>query len=117
MTNNPALLTEQDTEQLRAIHAQECRHRPHWPQDFARALQDPLISRVLILLANHPPESHAPVKHRHSRPMELEACDDMPAPIHGIPARRIGTPGAGRRPGAFSGVDLKRRASGERDDD
>ncbi len=115
MTNNPDNLTDQDKQILKEIYLKESKHRPHWPNNFDQTMRDPLISRILILLANHPKEKQAPAKHRHSRPRELEAVDE-PAPV--IDYRKAHhNHGAGRRSSGFSGaVDLKRMASGDRDD-
>ena len=102
-------------DELRATHAREAPHRPHWPPTFEACQLDPLISRVLKLLTQHPREARAPVKHRHQRPPELEACDTPTEPTR-APLRT--SYGAGRRPGALSTnqIDGKSRAAGEKPD-
>lgn len=79
------------TETLRAAwHA--CR-RPAWPADYAACMADPLISRMIMLYALHgKPQQRVNVRQTYHRQK----------------------PRASQTTGA---IDLKRRASGEREDD
>lgn len=95
---------------LRRIFDREAPHRPHWPQDFARAVADPLTLAILRTMAAHPAahgygRHHAPGQaHRATtqRQRELEALPDDLDPA--APRARI------------KSLDWKSRAAGEKPD-
>lgn len=92
---------------LRTIFDREAPHRPHWPQDFARATADPLTLAILRTLAAHPAARdygrrsapgmtpHAPLP----RQRELQA---IPDDLHPTLTPRF--------------IDQKSRAAGEKPD-
>jgi len=98
--------TPEELAKLRILFDREAPHRPHWPQDFGRAIADPLTLAILRTLAAHPAARgygrrsapgmtpHAPLP----RQRELEAAPDDPH--HASPRF----------------IDQKSRAAGEKPD-
>lgn len=98
-----AVAAEPTREQLLAAW-QQCR-KPTWPATFEAAMADPLFSRLVRLVAKHPPAAHR------------RAAPAAPAPVTAHPATAP-TWWPPRHPqGQTLGIDRKRAASGERDDD
>lgn len=85
--------------QLRA--AWEIVRRGTWPATFEEAMEDAVLSRMVRMTAQHPPV-HAPAPTPAPRPQPTPQAPARPMPHFQPP------------PGW---VDIKRRASGERDDD
>jgi len=110
-------------ESMRRVYAREREHRPHWPATFEDAMKDPLVSRIIETMALHVP---AVTRRRADRwrigvngrreliAPELEPADDSPAAI--VRASNP-YPADGFKRVQAVGVDLKRRASGEKDDE
>jgi hypothetical protein len=83
--------------QLRAAWALLRRHT--WPQTFEAAMDDPVLGRLVRMEALHKPAPHTPAP---QRPQPAPQAPPRPMP------QFVPPPGY---------VDIKRRASGERDDD
>lgn len=100
-------------ELLRSTWARERPYRPHWPATFDECAADPLISRVLDLLARKVPTYSRRSVDRLGvlpmRPRELEADDVLEA--ERLARNVVHVP---RSPPM---LDRKRLASGEREDD
>lgn len=140
----PAPHPRPSDEKLRAVYASEAPHRPHWPRTFDAAMRDPLVSRVVMILAQHVaiPQARgwpagtpttattAPPRGAVQRPRQhaLEAVDDAEHqrehfhPATARPGPVAGTPESTAAPAYHyhgrrqSALDFKSRAAGERDD-
>jgi hypothetical protein len=86
---------------------QYCRRSRHttWPATFDEAMADPILSAVVRLNAKHPPK---PVRAAINAP-ELQ-------PLHQA-QQQSSRPAWRPAPSRAPGLDRKRLASGERDDD
>lgn len=87
------------TDTLRAIHAREWKAR-RWPESFEACAADPIISRVMDILARHVPA--------YSRRDADRARIGWNGPV------RLTPPSS---PPAPNTLDIKRRASGEKPED
>lgn len=100
------------------VYEREREHRPHWPQDYGTAQTLPLIVAVLRTLVLHPSaQRRAPAPRGIKPPRDLEL--DIPRSDSGSEwVEWTPAPAPARKPYSTPAgpVDLKRRASGERDD-
>lgn len=101
---------EPTEEELRSawVHCTR-RARSPWPATFEEAMAHPTLSRLVVLTAKHPPRA----LRRHA----------APPPPHQVRARLFDPKPPVREqqslplPGMSRGIDRKRAAAGERDDD
>lgn len=90
---------------LRATYAREQPYRHHWPESYEVGMSDPLISRIVELLARHA----VPAWGRRHADRARIGLGQGHAPAPGLPPLS--------RPLAPGEIDRKRAASGDRDDD
>jgi len=93
---------------LRAIYTQQLPERPGWPRTFEAAMEHPLVSRVLVLLA------------RSDQALAHAIAQGVVTPRGGPWKARQRDPGSPRKPystPAPDGMDERTKSTGERPDD
>lgn len=108
-----------DEKHLRAAFARERPYRPHWPDTYESAAADPIILRVLDMLARHVEPPHQRRRWAFEGVQQsLQAPPEAPPPMppEWGPARPaldgMRVPDSMRRPA----LDNKSRAAGEREE-
>lgn len=117
-----------DGDELRAMRAAWDRlrpARPDWPASFEDALRLPLLAALLRTFARHPAAVRDVIERRApaAPPRDLNSAPAWDAtgpgefdPDHArVPARPTKPPAQARR--RWPGIDLKRRAAGEKPED